>query len=90
MLKFPPKRINGLYGYRTESSMKSQERWDFSQRYAANKMIKWGGLLTLTSIFGFFVEGIMAMILGAGLLFLFIILLLTRTEKAIKLKFGKQ
>jgi len=26
MLKFPPKKINSLYGYRTSSSMKNQER----------------------------------------------------------------
>ncbi|MDA0356796.1 MAG: SdpI family protein, partial [Bacteroidetes bacterium] len=35
MLKLPPKKINSLYGYRTRSSMKNQERWDFSQKYSA-------------------------------------------------------
>jgi hypothetical protein len=29
MLKFPPKKINSLYGYRTSSSMKNQERVDY-------------------------------------------------------------
>ncbi|OMP32016.1 SdpI family protein [Mangrovimonas sp. DI 80] len=28
MLKFPPKTINPIYGYKTGSSMKNQERWD--------------------------------------------------------------
>ena len=33
-VKRPPKNINGIYGYRTTRSMKSQEAWEF-----ANKLI---------------------------------------------------
>lgn len=29
----PPRKINMLYGYRTERSMKSQETWDFAHKY---------------------------------------------------------
>lgn len=32
-LKKPPSRINGVYGYRTARSMKSQAAWDFAHRY---------------------------------------------------------
>ena len=35
--RFPPKKINHLYGYRTSNSMKSQESWDFAQEYSAKK-----------------------------------------------------
>lgn len=35
---YPPKKINGLYGYRTTRSCKSQESWDFAQRYSAKLM----------------------------------------------------
>jgi uncharacterized membrane protein len=52
MLKFPPKKINSLYGYRTFSSMKSQERWNFSQKYSAQELIKLGFILTLSSLIG--------------------------------------
>ncbi|WP_177764562.1 SdpI family protein [Flavobacterium sp. I3-2] len=38
MYKFPPKKINGLYGYRTTSSMESQSKWDFAQKYSAKVM----------------------------------------------------
>lgn len=31
--KHPPRTANSLYGYRTSRSMKSQEAWDFAQRY---------------------------------------------------------
>jgi uncharacterized membrane protein len=33
LLKFkPPRKINGIYGYRTTRSMKSQKTWDYAQR----------------------------------------------------------
>ena len=38
MYKFPPKSINSLYGYRTASSMQSQTKWDFAQKYSAKLM----------------------------------------------------
>ncbi|HEY0092123.1 MAG TPA: SdpI family protein [Flavobacterium sp.] len=36
---FPPKKINVLYGYRTSSSMKSIERWDFAQKHSAKLLL---------------------------------------------------
>ena len=29
----PPKRINGIYGYRTRMSCKNQQTWDFAHKY---------------------------------------------------------
>ena len=31
--KYPPKTINGVYGYRTRRSMKNAETWEFAHRY---------------------------------------------------------
>ena len=42
----PPKKINEFYGYRTARSRKSQEAWDFAQRYSA-KLITMFGLAAL-------------------------------------------
>ena len=42
----PPRQINGFYGYRTTRSRKSQEAWDFAQKYSA-KMMTVLGLVTL-------------------------------------------
>ena len=39
MYVFPPKKINYLYGYRTNSSMKSNERWNFAQKYSSIQMM---------------------------------------------------
>lgn len=49
LAKFPPKKINGLYGYRTVNSMKSQDRWDFAQKYSSRLAILSGLALILTS-----------------------------------------
>ena len=89
MLKFPPKKINSLYGYRTNSSMKNQERWDFSQKYSATEMIKLGALLVLSSIIGLIYnpESKIGMFLGLGLMILMVVFLIVRVEKAIKNKF---
>lgn len=43
---YPPKKINGFYGYRTTRSHKSQEAWDFAQKYSA-KMMTVLGLVAL-------------------------------------------
>ena len=43
---YPPKKINEFYGYRTARSRKSQEAWDFAQKYSA-KLITMFGLAAL-------------------------------------------
>lgn len=37
-LKFPPKKINSYYGYRTRRAFHDQQSWDFAQRYSAKFM----------------------------------------------------
>ena len=45
----PPRKINGLSGYRTKRSMKNQDTWDFAQAYMGKVWRKAGwGLLPLT------------------------------------------
>lgn len=89
MWYFPPKKINALYGYRTVSSMKSQKRWDFAQKYSAVEMIKWGAVFMLTAILSFMIkfDPFTGMCIGLGLMILMVVLLLVRTERAIKQHF---
>lgn len=48
-LKWPPKRINPIYGYRSRRSMRSQAAWDASQVYSARLMRTAGlGVLALS------------------------------------------
>lgn len=36
--KFPPKKINPIYGYRSRRSMRSQSAWDAAQVYSSRQM----------------------------------------------------
>lgn len=38
--KFYPKQINDFVGYRTARSMRSQEAWDFANRYSSGLMFR--------------------------------------------------
>lgn len=89
MLKYPPKNINSLYGYRTNRSRKSQESWDFAQKYSAKKMIVFSVVLIILAIFGLkisFNEAIDVSI-GIALILLACIVPLVQTEKKLKEKF---
>ena len=92
ILKFPPKKINSLYGYRTNSSMKNQERWNFAQNHSSIEMIKLGGFLALSAVIGiiYTTEGKTGMFLGLGLMILMVVFLIIRVEKAIKNKFENE
>jgi uncharacterized membrane protein len=94
MKKKPPKDINALYGYRTASSMKSQERWDFAQIYGAGQLLKTGALLCLLGLLGFLLLYNFPLNMPVSLI-IFVVVLMTvsiimilTVEKAIKRKFG--
>ncbi|MEN1786431.1 MAG: SdpI family protein [Bacteroidota bacterium] len=54
--KYPPKKINPWYGYRTKRSMKNQERWVFAQRTASKNHIKYSLIPLFSSFLGFLIE----------------------------------
>jgi uncharacterized membrane protein len=45
--RFPPKHINGLYGYRMPSAMKNQQTWDEANGFSARYMIKLGWIMII-------------------------------------------
>lgn len=51
-MKRPPKTINGLYGYRTTSSMKTKETWEFAHQYSGKIWYSSGWVLLIPSILG--------------------------------------
>lgn len=89
-LKFPPKKINHLYGYRTKNSMKNQERWDFAQHYSAKELMKTGGLLILIGLpdLYFQFKDYIGIILGLIFFIAGVIYLFFRVEAAIKKRFN--
>jgi len=48
--RFPPKKINHLYGYRTPRSMKSQEAWDCANQYSSNTFVGIAGLICIVQV----------------------------------------
>lgn len=89
MLLFPPKNINVLYGYRTKSSMKNKEQWDFAQKYSAKELMKSGIAAILIGLTGlvFHLTENTATIVGIGIVIVIVALLFIRVESAIKSKF---
>jgi len=86
MLIFPPKKINSIYGYRTKSSMKNIERWNFAQRYSARLFILLGVIFPLTSIIGLLVnlDESTSVVIVFCLMFLFSGTIIFATEKKLK------
>ncbi|HAX14855.1 MAG TPA: hypothetical protein DIV44_14900 [Leeuwenhoekiella sp.] len=91
MYRFPPKKINHFYGYRTSKSMKSQDRWDFAQKFSSVKMIKAGVALLILAVLGAFVNldfnPKIQMFLTLLLIIGSVIYLLLGTEKALDKRF---
>lgn len=90
LYKFPPKKINHWYGYRSGTSMKNQAQWDFAQTYAAKEMMKLGVVLMIASLLGFIIDISKSASAFTGLFILIIGLggLIARVEKAIKQNFS--
>lgn len=90
MLHFsPPSEINGVIGYRTKASMKSQERWDFAQKYSAKFMGICGAAMVVLSLLSYFipVEAEWKNIAGLGLLLISAVCMIAATEIAIRKRF---
>ncbi len=90
MYRFPTKKINDLYGYRTASSMKNQQQWEFAQQYSSKEMMKVGVINMLFSVIGLgiHIPDTFSMILGLGIMILSVVILFLRTEGAIKKRFN--
>lgn len=41
---FPPKKINALYGYRTNKSMKNEEVWQFANSFFNVTLVKYAAI----------------------------------------------
>ena len=48
VLRYPPKKINDFYGYRTSRSKKSQAHWDYAQKESSKYIIQSGYYCLLT------------------------------------------
>lgn len=92
VLIFPPKKINYLYGYRTAASMRSQQRWDFAQRYSSIKMIQTGAALLAISFAGviFPIDENLNVGIGIFLMLPACLFMFWSTERALRNKFPNE
>ena len=89
--KYPPKKINFLYGYRTTTSIRSQEIWDFSQTLSAKKIQQLGVYLFFGGILAYFIniDHFFSMWIGISLVTGSPVLLIFQVEKELKRRFPK-
>lgn len=84
---FPPKKINVLYGYRTPSSMKNIERWNFAQQFSSVRMMQIGVAMMLMSGSKPLFQSGSEMVISLLVLFASVLFLFYSVEKAIRNKF---
>lgn len=48
--KFPPKKVNNLYGYRTPKAMQNQKIWDFANTIFNQAFLKYSGFGLLAAL----------------------------------------
>ncbi len=83
-----PKDINDMVGYRTKRSMRSQQAWDASNQYAANKLYLYGRLTVAVQVILFIVLGAEHGLLGTLTLFvLYLLVTMYQTERYLKQNF---
>ena len=89
--KYPPKKINDLYGYRTKRSMRNQDSWDFANRYSIRLMWKISLLTCVVQVIGVILidEGV-ALLTASIVLLATLIYSVYLTEKALKKTFDKE
>ena len=89
--KYPPKKINDFYGYRTQRSMRNQDCWDFANRHCIHLMWKTSLLTCLVQAIGliFTNEGV-ALLTATIVLVATLIYSVYLTEKALKNTFDKE
>jgi uncharacterized membrane protein len=89
---FPPKGINSLYGYRTPASMRSDDAWQFAQKFSDSRMIEGAVFLIILSPIGLLLDiGIDAnMIIGVTMAIASAAYIFFTTERALAKKFPKK
>lgn len=92
----PPKRINGIVGYRTDMSMKNQDTWEFANHYAGKIYWKWGNITLILSVIPmlFLIGQSKQLVATVGCIIMFLHLIpilgvIPLTEKALRETFDK-
>jgi uncharacterized membrane protein len=83
--RYYPKEINDFVGYRTPRSMRSQEAWDFANRYSSALLFKCAvSVFFLQFLLYAILEAETAMLTFVGLWIGCLVFTILRTEKRLK------
>lgn len=87
--KYPPKKINAFYGYRTARSMRDHTIWKYAQRYSAVKMMQLGGWLCALGALAWVVDfrSSWGLWVALGTVTVFPLLMLLQIEGELKKRF---
>ncbi|WP_245156562.1 SdpI family protein [Clostridium aminobutyricum] len=95
-MEHPPKKINGVYGYRTNMSMKNIETWKFAHEYCGRLWFKIGRALLIVSVAAsFYLAPLGVNPQGAGITILvlsqtaILVASIFPTEKALRERFDR-
>ena len=88
--KYPPKKINYFYGYRTRRSMQNNETWSFANKYAAKLLINFSIYSLFIPLFLYFLYPENNFIITIIIHTTLILSVLYFTELQLKIKFKKE
>lgn len=88
--KFPPKKINSIYGYKTPKAMQNQQIWDFANSTFNKSLVIYAGICFIAALI--FVEILKATWSWQpmALVFLSIIVSIVKTERALSDNFTEE
>ena len=88
--KFPPKKINSLYGYRTPKATQNQQIWDYANTSFNKSLLIYAGISFLTGLA--FVTFLNAALTWQPMAFVFlsIIVSIVKTEKSLTEHFTEE
>lgn len=85
--KYPPRKINFIYGYRTERSMKNLAAWECANMYSANGLIVVAlATMVLQLVFYFLFDSATVLLFAAVFLLTGLIIVMLLTERELKRK----
>ena len=94
-LKAAPKKINHVYGYRSQMSMKNRDTWEFAHQHCGRSYLRWGSAMLVPSVIPMLfcvgdtaLSGILSAIICTVNL-IPLIAVMVGTEKALKRTFDK-
>ena len=84
--RYPVRKINLSYGYRTKRSMKCQSNWDYAQAVYPRYLMKGGIILVILGLLLWLIGSSQPVVVIAGILGMFTILfgVCINTERKIK------